>query len=480
MSDKHTAKKEIEDTILDAFNRWSIRDDEDYLSRWERAKGEELKILGEEVRQDSLFLTKRVFAPGFARHVSKVLRNNSVINAQRRILLKACLLSIMNESGAKTEDVIKRKGSSSAAFIQDSTDEITRRHYQRYVHEEFNEIFFPLADDGLLKKRKDDERFKPVSSVFAPGNLPPDDKEQVSLKHLEEEREATAENPDLTKRITLDSFLHLVTPEYLEGLLEFQKESLQLLGEIGVNTVRGEVLAEELSNFTLILGVFYAHFESMLAVYWYRRRRATEKKKLMALGFPLRYSKSDAVKTSQLLKQLTNSTEKTFQIMYDGAKCFEEYSLPDCADYLFDECLKLDFPISKRSEIAESVAFLHRNKSNHRNMLHYAKLARKLAGNSRMKYLECICLRDIAEAEWHLGLFSKATSHFQEVERNVGTLSNDQERFGAYFNLAFGARRLGQRDAELRYLKKCLKHSDVENTEAVLEVDRRIGELSRY
>jgi GNAT superfamily N-acetyltransferase len=214
MSDKHTAKKEIEDTILDAFNRWSIRDDEDYLSRWERAKGEELKILGEEVRQDSLFLTKRVFAPGFARHVSKVLRNNSVINAQRRILLKACLLSIMNESGAKTEDVIKRKGSSSAAFIQDSTDEITRRHYQRYVHEEFNEIFFPLADDGLLKKRKDDERFKPVSSVFAPGNLPPDDKEQVSLKHLEEEREATAENPDLTKRITLDSFLHLVTPEY--------------------------------------------------------------------------------------------------------------------------------------------------------------------------------------------------------------------------------------------------------------------------
>ena len=66
----------------------------------------------------------------------------------------------------------------------------------------------------------------------------------------------------------------------------------------------------------------------------------------------------------------------------------------------------------------------------------------------------------------------------REVENRIADLDSQQEKFGVYFNLAFAARRLRQNDAELKYFKGRFKYPDVQNTEAVLEVDRRIVELS--
>jgi tetratricopeptide (TPR) repeat protein len=474
-------RKQIESTIMAAFDRWSIRNNEKYIQE-QKVPGKQREESGERARQDGLFLTKRVFAPGFDRYIVKVLLSNPVVRNQRRVMLKASLVSIIKQEGVKTEEVIKRSPEASSSDLGgdiNATQYVARRQFQRYRHEEFKEMVFPITDDTRTRRIIDDDRFAIFSTVFAPRPLPKNEDSEEAEAYLELDRIKSASDPDAMKRIILDSLLRLVTPDYVEGLLEFQKECLELLREIGAHGEVASILMEELSKFSLSLGVFYAHFQSMLGVQWYRRQKPKKKKELMARGFPLHYSKKDADRIAPLLVALMGSEERACLVMLDGANCLFEYNVDKSHDYLVNKCLSMPkVPKLMQATIAENAAFFYRNRENYERMLHYAKIGKALSADAKDYYLAGICFRDMGEAEWQIGRHEKSIKSLSRAEK-VGLEHLDGPRtFGIYFNLAFGCRRMKNEALELEYLKRALKFAgDTDRVDSVLKMDRRLDEL---
>lgn len=472
-------RERIEDTIWSAFDRWSIRNNQKLLEEQAKGSQEEKEDARERARHDGLFLTKRAFAPGFDRYVTRQMRSNSVIKRQSSILLKSCLISLLQDTGATTDEVIGkgRDQGQNPGREPNSSPAVTRRHFQRYVHDRFEEVIFPVTDDTAPKKAAD-ARFSPFSTVFAPTELPKTEFTKEAEFYLDLDRANSFSNPDLILRTTLNSLLRYVTPENLQDLLDFRRESSRLLGEIGAFGEAGDFLANELNKFSPWIGIFHAHFQSMLAVYWYRSRRPQRKEELMERGFPLRYSLEDARKAVPLLVNLTQDQELACKIIEDGANALLTYSLPDSHDHLVRQCLALlELPKRTLAAISENSAFMHRNSGNYKRMLRFATAALGFAREAGDAYLLCICQRDVAEAEWYLGRRKLSLSTLRSVERAALSLPSDKEKFGAYYNLATGCRRLGLDREEFGYLKHTLKFADSADPETVLAVDRRIGEL---
>lgn len=474
-------QKQIESTIMAAFDRWSMRNNEKYLQE-QRAPGRQREESVERARQDGLFLTKRVFAPGFDRFIVLILLSNPVVRNQARVMLKSALVSIIKEAGAKTEEVIKKSPETSSPTLEyvGSTDQyVARRQFQRYRHEDFKEMIFTIADDARDNKVIADDRISPFSTVFAPIALPQNEETQEAEAYLELDRVASMSNTDALKRIMLDSMLRLVAPEYVQGLLGFQKDCLGLLNEIGAHGETAGILLKEFSKFSLSLGVFYAHFQSILGVYWYRRQKPEKKKELMARGFPLRYSRNDAERIAPLLVNLMGSEERACQVMVEGATCLFEYSLSESHDYLVDECLSM-MGLSKQysATIAENAAVLHRTKNNYGRMLHYANRANGLSMEAKDVYLACLTIRDRAEAQWYMGMQKESVNSLEQSEKVALESLRGKQLFGVYFNLATGCRRMRNENLEFKYLRKALElanHTD--NVSSVLYVNSRLGEI---
>lgn len=85
----------------------------------------------------------------------------------------------------------------------------------------------------------------------------------------------------------------------------------------------------------------------------------------------------------------------------------------------------------------------------------------------------------MGEAEWMTGYKDAAQRFFSEAEMLVGELSDPSQRFGALWNLACAFRRIGEFKYEIDYLRRCLEILPESETEKILEVDRRLGELNR-
>lgn len=474
-------KASIERTVITAFSRWSQRNNEYLLAEEAEGSPQQKLEVREKARQDFLCLSKRALIPGFDRYMVKQMRSNPILRRRRPILIKSCIISMIRDEGAKIDESRKLHqsdiGDENGDSAQSARNEVSRRHFQRYTHEEFKELFFPSTDDSPRKKTED-KRFSPISSVFAPIELPQAPNSEKARMRDEWDHYVSTRDQDAVKRVTLNSFLRPVTPEYLEDLLDFRNECTQILAEIGEYTERAEYLASELKQFSLILNTFHAHFTSILGVYWYRSRHPPKKKELMKRGFPLQYSASDAQQAKQLLLTLIDSKEKVAEVMQMGAKSLFEYSLYDSFDYLTNQCLSLDIPQKTRGAIAESAAYLHRTKENYKQTHNYAKQAYEHAKAANDNYLSCITLRDIAEAEWQMNLKTTALEHFKTVEEKITTLQQPAEHFAIYLNLACAFKRTGEPKTELYYLKKALDYSDAVEPKLSIELDKRLSQLT--
>jgi len=269
--------------IITAFDKWGANwFDSLFTSMSNGFKPDELKAF----YYDDLFMSKRALIPGFMRHVTQQVSRNEDCKRRRMALIEACLYSILHPTGTTITELEKSS---------QSDTEYTRRHLQRLVHESFPEMFIEVPE------QRDDRRFSYFSSVFSPYEAPkllnPEDVGRAQLQDVV----AALSHPRHMQRILLNGTINLVAPEMLESLIKFREEALEIMSKTGYDSEYGRVLFADLKEVTDILLIFHAHFQSMLAVSWFRGRRLETKKELMKRGFPLSYSKDDAEAARRLL-----------------------------------------------------------------------------------------------------------------------------------------------------------------------------------
>ena len=91
-------------------------------------------------------------------------------------------------------------------------------------------------------------------------------------------------------------------------------------------------------------------------------------------------------------------------------------------------------------------------------------------------YRLCVSLKNLGEAVWMLGFKEAGLRYFAETESMIDQLKQ-LERAKVLGNLAYSARRLGEKNMEIEYLIKQLKEIPEEYTEEIVRVDRRLSEL---
>ena len=137
------------------------------------------------------------------------------------------------------------------------------------------------------EKKKKDSRFNPFRTVFSPHELPEEYKTRL-LDMIESTYHQMKSRPDLTEWMLLNAGIWPVTPEYLLDLKNFLKEVQEILKEIKTATNIKRVLQIEMKGLTEISGEFSNHFQSIMAVEWWRNRRNVTKRRLIDNGFPLK------------------------------------------------------------------------------------------------------------------------------------------------------------------------------------------------
>jgi len=445
-------------SIFTAFDRWAVQ----YANELQSSRNDKTK---EEVQKDAyllnLFLTKRVFIPGFMRHVIKQVSSNSVSQRQRKTLIKACLISIVNPKGVTAKELEKNS---------QSDEGYTYTHTRRIIRDEYPEAFFET------KEKRKDERFTPYLSVFSPYELPEHIDEEL-VRQLQNKNIIMSSNRRLKDWVLLNARIRSAIPEYLEDLLSFKNETLAIMRELLYDSELGKLLHFELKYLSDILTVFHAHFQSIMAVEWWRSRRKQTKRKLIDDGFPLKYDNNEAVTARSILLELTKSQEDTAYILRKAALAFKEYNLPEATISLFRQCLETETytPLQKGS-LHENIAVILRETSKPKLMVQEMKKAVEYFRKGNDIYRLCVSLKNLGEAVWMLGFKEAGLRYFAETESMIDQL-DQLERAKVMGNLAYSARRLGEKNMEIEYLIKQLKEIPEEYTEEIVRVDRRLSEL---
>jgi tetratricopeptide (TPR) repeat protein len=474
------AKKEIRRAIFTAFDRQSQRYYEKVFTSLNSASTEERQDSYERFYDEQFFLSMRAVVPGFFRFVTRKILSDPVLRRQRPILFRACLTSLLRPEGILTDEIVSKgtykRESAGSASVNPQLG-YTRRHIQRLFHEQYPETFFRTPDKNHTSI--EDERLAPYSSVFTDSALPKTPTTSVAENYREFDYAKATADTETIDRIRLNADLKYVLPEYLEDLHQFKTSCNTQLKRRGHNDDRGEFLASEFSELTPSLIVFHAHFNSILSLEWFRRQRPQTKKRSLTGKYQLNYSALDGEKARELLLGLSMSHESTGFVLQSASYAFSRYGLKEPAVLLLEQCLELDLPPILQGTVCENIAVIYRDNNNYKLMIRFMKIAIEYLRKTEDSYRLCVALKNLAEGEWGLGFKTVASKYFEESARLGDKLPTKAQRFGVYWNLASAARRTGRKDAELAYLKKCLVEFPDDYGDRVMELERRLDELTR-
>jgi len=451
-------KKSLKESLSSAFDKWANQ----YYQKHIDNEGRIPKKIIEEIRQEDLFLSKRVFILGFKRYVTQQVLLNPVLTKQKSVVLRAILKSIIYEHGITVKELEKDAWS----------DELyTRRHTQRLIHEIYSEVFVEMENQHK------DERLKSHSTIFSPHT------EFYALEKLPEDlAKAIYYIPNTSRNqkwVKINARIGTITPEYLRGLLEFRKEALSIMIEICFDTETGIVLYQELSKVSNILQIFHDQLQSIIAVMWWRSRREKTKRKLIQDGFQWKYTDKDAEKALESLLKLTESKEHTFNVMFDSSVAMIETNLHGSAEKVLREAVKLGEGPSLLIGIAhENLGVYHRQKNRSKLMIQEMKEAVEWYRKSGDDYRISVGLKNLAEAEWMYGYQETAIKYYREAEEMANILDRE-DKANAFGNLAVSAMRIGNRKMEIEYLSKYIVTCPDDWTERILNADKRLSELTR-
>lgn len=441
-----------------SFDKWNTN----YLQRLaEQKQSDNWEEDRKEAYLLNLFLSKRVFIYGFYRHITKQIQTNSVVQRQRKFLIKAIIQSMVHPEGVTAKDLEK---------TIESDEGYTYTHTRRMINDDYPEMFMES------EKKKKDARFTPFRTVFSLQELPEEYKAKL-WKTVENTYQHMKSRPDLTEWLLLNAGIMPVTPEYLLDLRNFLIDIQEVLRKIQIDSKNKQVLQKEMKGLTEISGEFSNHFQSMMAVEWWRNRQQKTKRWLIDDGFPFKYTRSDATKAHELLLEITESPEQTYSIMFGSALTFNDRELPEQAQFLYEECLKMDYPNHlDRGILHENIATMLRKQNKPKLMVREMKKALEHFQQTNNKYRVCVALKNLGEAEWNLGFKEAGLGYFSEAESLCDTLDHPKIAW-VYWNLACASRRIGEKKMECDYLLKCMTNSTDEQTKLILECEQRMSEL---
>jgi hypothetical protein len=159
----------------------------------------------------------------------------------------------------------------------------------------------------------------------------------------------------------------------------------------------------------------------------------------------------------------------------------QEYAFVAKSFVRFKQCLEASgLPKLDCGIVLENVATVHRDSKNYKLMRLYLKSALKHYEMSGNPYHVCVALKNMGEAEWHVGFRGKALKYFALSEEQSTALNDPIQRFKVLGNLVFASRRIGEVKLEHGYLMKCLKACPEADTETIVQIEDRLEQLDRF
>jgi hypothetical protein len=488
-------RKKIVKAIVEAFEKYAKRYNERFRAEWESKSDEEKRQLRELFEKVDMLLSKRAFVPGFYRYVLRKIMNNRRLERHRRVLINAFVISLANPEGFRTKDVFERSERKVGVFKENEPPKAyTRRTDQQILNERYQDAFFkPKKSSGESAM---DDRFIPSSSVFA--TTEPSSHSYLTDKQYEALSNYPIQSNPVMDWLTFSATMLTIMPEVLQDIELFRKECKEAIA-FELQDVTQELMKarkkchreqlrkrEELARFLLseadsfspVFLEFYFHFTSLLAWDWFRSRRPQNRESLLARGFPLRFTSLDIMKARELSLNQTRSEDRTNSVL---AMALQEYAFVAKSFVRFKQCLEasglseLDCGI-----VLENIAIIHRESENYRLMRLFLKNALERYEKSGDPYRVCVGLKNMGEAEWHMGFKRKALKYFVQSERQSSVLNDPILYSRVLGNLAFAARRIGEVKLERDYLMKCLKVLPETETQTVLQVEVRLQQLDMF
>lgn len=456
------AKESLKKSIWKAFDTWAAK----YYDTLLFGENTNREAAMKEAHLEDLFLSKRVFIPGFNRYVTQALTSNPDQIRKRKTLVKASLLSMLRPTGVAVAEL---------KYGANEEDTYSRRQLQRIIGEEYPELFHEV------ERRKKDKRITPISTSFSPFSLPDLERPFTITKAIREQNERLKKRDDLLAWMTRNNTIIGITPEHLEDFTAFRDDCLKVLREINDNSDACKILLSDLKQGYELSSVYHAHLLSIRSVVWYRSRSPRVKRSLIDDGFPLRYDEMDVERSRILLTALAGA-EPSLMAMQLGAASLMKMKLYDSANAIYGELLNSDaLDDLKRGLLHENRAVIHRYLEQPKLMVREMHLALGNYLKTSEKYRISLVYKNLGEAEWVLGYKEAADNYFREAESRIKELT-PEERDGVYRNLSFTAWRIRNVSMELEYLHKWMTANPESPTELILEINRRIDTLlsNRY
>lgn len=459
---------------MKAFDEWGYAFGERTFFQYQKASPEEKEKIATEYKLIDLFLSKRVFIPGFFKRVSEHICKSDILKRQQILLLKSSLISLLRIEPLKIDDLTDTKNEPiKPRQSKTGSNKIfyTRRNIQRILHDYYPEVYTELDD-----KQPDDERVALFSTIF-------DHRERANSGIIDEAQQFESrimEDRKTRNEMVTNFQLKLVMPDYLKDLLEFKKYCVEFIAKMGKEDDRATYLADTLGRHSKLLIAFHAQISSVIAVQWFRQRRESSQRRLIDLGFPLKYSRHEAKEAGKLIMELTQNGDLAYAYITVAANAFYDRRDMPASIALFEVSLDLSESPIKKGVAYDNIAIGYREMRKYRLMRRYMKEACNCYRQAGDKYRTSVALKSMGEAESMLGFKQKAAQSFSEAE-NIGKELPEEERFKVLWNIACAMRRIGSRKEERKYLIECLKHlPEKDGYYAHDTVERRLSELDPF
>jgi len=163
--------------------------------------------------------------------------------------------------------------------------------------------------------------------------------------------------------------------------------------------------------------------------------------------------------------------------MFGSALTFNNRNLPEPAQFLYEECLKMDYPSSlDRGILHENISVMLRKQNKPKLMVSQMKKAIERYREANNYYRVCVALKNLGEAEWKLGFKETGKRYFNQAE-NLSNTIEQSEKASVFWNLANTSRRIGEEKMECNYLFKCMNNCTDDQARLVIECENRMSQL---
>src|SRR5208282_329901 len=130
MTEDDEIRRKLRDDFFVAFDRWGARNFDVLVDPEVRKNNPEVF---EGMHLEDLFMSKRVFIPGFYRSVTQSFLDSADSQRQLRTVTKGALISILKDEGVSVRD-LERKADDEGMY--------TRRNVQNLLRQRYANTFF--------------------------------------------------------------------------------------------------------------------------------------------------------------------------------------------------------------------------------------------------------------------------------------------------------------------------------------------------